>query len=91
MKSYLEGRSYCVKVGDTLSSVIGLLFGVPQGSLLGPILFILYIKALQKIAQKYGLLIQLYADDSQLYIWTRSLMTVRKRFTRKTPILIFWT
>ena len=68
MKSYLEGRSYCVKVGDTLSSVIGLLFGVPQGSLLGPILFILYIKALQKIAQKYGLLIQLYADDSQLYI-----------------------
>ena len=35
---------------------------------MGPILFILYIKALQKIAQKYGLLIQLYADDSQLYI-----------------------
>ena len=64
MKSYLEGRSYCVKVGDTLSSVIGLLFGVPQGSLLGPILFILYIKALQKIAQKYGLLILLYADVS---------------------------
>ena len=28
----------------------------------------MYIKALQKIAQKYGLLIQLYADDSQLYI-----------------------
>ena len=35
---------------------------------MGPILFILYIKALQKIAAKYGLDLQLYADDSQLYI-----------------------
>ena len=68
MKSYLESRSFCVKIEDTISSLLELLFGVPQGSLLGPILFILYIKALQKIAAKYGLDIQLYADDSQLYI-----------------------
>jgi len=68
IKSYLEGRSYCVKIGDTMSSIAELLFGVPQGSLLGPILFILYTKALQKIAAKYGLSIRLYADDSQLYI-----------------------
>ena len=68
MKSYLEKRYFCVKIDDTLSSFLELLFGVPQGSLLGPILFILYIKAPQKIAGKYGLDIQLYADDSQLYI-----------------------
>ena len=68
IKSYLENRFFCVKIDDTLSSFLELLFGVPQGSLLGPILFILYIKALQKIAAKYGLDIQLYADDSQLYI-----------------------
>ena len=68
MKSYLSGRSFCVKIDDTISSLLELLFGVPQGSLLGPILFILYIKALQKISAKYGLDIQLYADDSQLYI-----------------------
>ena len=68
VKSYLHGRSFCVKIDDTMSSLLELLFGVPQGSLLGPILFILYIKALQKIASKYGLDIQLYADDSQLYI-----------------------
>ena len=68
LQSYLKNRTYCVKIGDTMSSVMELLFGVPQGSLLGPILFILYTKFLQKIAKKHGLDIQLYADDSQLYI-----------------------
>uniref|UniRef100_A0A8C5A5S3 Reverse transcriptase domain-containing protein n=1 Tax=Gadus morhua TaxID=8049 RepID=A0A8C5A5S3_GADMO len=68
MKSYLEKRYFCVKIDDMLSSFLELLFGVPQGSILGPILFILYIKALQKIAGKYGLDIQLYADDSHFYI-----------------------
>ena len=38
------------------------------GSILGPVIFILYTKELQQIAAKYGLDIQLYADDSQLYI-----------------------
>lgn len=68
MQSYLQSRSFCVKINDTFSSLLELLFGVPQGSLLGPILFILYIKALQMIAAKYGLDVQFYADDSQLYI-----------------------
>ena len=65
---YLANRSFCVKVNQGFSDFLCLLFGVPQGSLLGPILFILYIKHLQRIAARYGLNIQLYADDSQLYI-----------------------
>ena len=66
--SYLLDRSFCVKVDHSFSNYFCLLFGVPQGSLLGPILFILYIKYLQRIAAKYGLSVQFYADDSQLYI-----------------------
>ena len=65
---YLQNRSFCVKVNQGFSDFLCLLFGVPQGSLLGPILFILYIKHLQKVAARFGLNIQLYADDSQLYI-----------------------
>ena len=67
-KSYLNGRYFSVKVKGISSTFLCLLFGVPQGSLLGPILFILYVKQLQMIAAKYGLNIKLYADDSQLYI-----------------------
>lgn len=68
ISSYLHDRSFSVKIDNKFSSTAFLLYGVPQGSLLGPILFILYTKDLKKIAQAHGLSIQLYADDSQLYI-----------------------
>ena len=41
-KSYLSGRTHSVKVGSTLSHPAALQYGVPQGSILGPILFSLY-------------------------------------------------
>ena len=67
-KSYLSSRSYRVNVHGELSEVIALICGVPQGSLLGPVLFLLYIEELQDITRPYGLKIKLYADDSQLYV-----------------------
>ena len=67
-KSYISSRTCSVNINDSFSNLICLLFGVPQGSIVGPILFILYTKHIQHIAQKYGLRIQLYADDTQLYI-----------------------
>ena len=42
-------------------------FGVPQGSLLGPLLFILYCKEIENIASKYGLQVHVYTDDYQFY------------------------
>ena len=68
INSYLSNRTYSVKIKDVSSVIKALLYGVPQGSLLGPLLFILYIKQLEQIAAKYGLSIHIYADDTQIYI-----------------------
>ena len=68
MKSYLSNRTFSVKIRNAYSHKITLLFGVPQGSLLGPILFILYTQEVTILTEKYGLKVQVYADDHQLYI-----------------------
>jgi len=62
-KSYLSARTQSVKIHEKVSSKQPISFGVPQGSILGPILFIIFINDLSSIA-KNCLLIQ-YADDSQ--------------------------
>ena len=65
--SYLSHRSFVVKIGNTTSERQSLEFGVPQGSILGPLFYSLYTKDLEKIANKHGINIHIYADDVVLY------------------------
>ena len=67
-RSYLEQRSQRVSVHGILSDIQFLLSGVPQGSVLGPLVFTMYTRPLGIIAQRYGVKYHLYADDTQLYI-----------------------
>ena len=66
--SYLNCRSFTVNINRVSSEKCFLRIGVPQGSILGPVLFILYTKELENIAKKHGFNIHMYADDTQLYI-----------------------
>ena len=53
-RSYLYGRSQVV-IGDKITSPRDLKFGVPQGSILGPLLFIMYLAPLQDIILSHKL------------------------------------
>lgn len=66
-RSYLVGRSQHVRCGGTSSPSVAVTCGVPQGSVLGPILFILYTADLPSVIAPYGLSVHQYADDSQIY------------------------
>ena len=67
--SYISGRKQSVKVGNTQSDSADLKFGVPQGSVLGPILFSLYTTPLTKVISAYeSVRFHFYADDTQLYV-----------------------
>ena len=71
-ESYLSGRSYCVVVDSVMSQVIQVLCSVPQGSVLGPLLSLLYTAELAELAARFGVTLHAFADDNQLYLSCRT-------------------
>ena len=66
--SFLRNRKMRVKINDTYSEVFELQFGVPQGSVLGPLLFNIYIRSIYKYVELSGFNIKGFADDHQIYV-----------------------
>ncbi|CAH2088133.1 unnamed protein product [Euphydryas editha] len=80
-KSYLTDRKQCVKVGKFISSSKNVEFGVPQGSILGPTLFILYINGIHSLLIPHADII-CYADDTAIVFdgnsWSETINNVER-------------
>ena len=95
--SYLSNRFHRVRIGSSFSEFLELLLGVPQGSVLGPIFFNIFINDLLFLVQED---ICNFADDNTLYVCSHDISDIQYRiklnlvlewFTLKTvwlPILI---
>ena len=67
INNYLANRTQVVAVNGSESSVASVLSGVPQGSVLGPLLFLIYIDDLPGVVQNFLSKVNLFADDILLY------------------------
>ena len=76
IESYLTDREQCVQVNDTVSDYELIQHGVPQGSILGPLFFLVYINDIAASSSKLSF--YLFADDTTIFFSHKDLDTVEK-------------
>ena len=65
--SYLQDRSQCVCIGNDVSKTLPVVCGIPQGSVLGSLLYTTHTKSIGEICRRHNVLYHCYDDDIQLY------------------------
>ena len=86
-RSYLSGRFQAVDINGIISSFQKVNCGVPQGSILGPLLFLLYVNDMQGAVTCTLLL---YADDSALVISGKNLVTIERQLSLQLESVSDW-
>ena len=66
VESFLSGRTQCVKINSSISKNAPVTSGIPQGSVLGPILFVIYINDMPEVVDKNSF-VYLFADDTKVF------------------------
>ena len=91
-KSYLHGRYQRVKICDHYSSDVPVVYGIPQGSVLGPLIFLMYIFPISDVVNINDFSYHQYADDMQLYTSCKpdSVMQAADKITSTTSLINDW-
>ena len=87
-RSYLSNRYQCCKINNTLGDWRKIIAGVPQGSILGPLLFNIFLNDIFFFLKDANL--GNYADDSTLYAYNKNLETVIYNLRQEFSILSNW-
>ena len=88
LKSYLGDREQFVTVAGKDSTRKSMKFGVPQGSILGPLLFIIYVNDLPQISKLAKFI--MYADDANIIITGNSIDEINEKFNKLSMALLSW-
>ena len=87
-KSYLSNRKQYVSLGNTKSCTLSIPCGVPQGSVLGPLLFLIYVNDFHRSSPILNF--HLFADDSNLFYADKSLVNLESTMNIQLSLVQDW-
>jgi hypothetical protein len=86
--SYLSNRTQYIAYDGNLSDCLNITCGVPQGSILGPLLFLIYVNDLSKVSKILSTI--MFADDTNLFLSHKNIKTLFEDVNRELEKLTVW-